>query len=513
MELFKEIYTFLEKKFFNTLTKKMASNILFLMLLQSLTLIVALLHIHSLQSAVTAQKIKVASQMIFITAQSGQYILIALFIVSVLASMCIICLLRHTLIQPLSQFAKTLGSRDLSKDAPLVSYDETRTLMANYNLLLADFRDILHNTKQMSLRIALDCTKVKKQVNGSQDNARRQGELADIILKSSSEANQAISDISQSTHDISSSIDSNYKTAVGSLSELNDVSYNIEQVVSKLCGFSDTVANLNTNSEKIRDIISLIEDISEQTNLLALNAAIEAARAGEHGRGFAVVADEVRALAGRVNRATRDISSNIDDMIKNVRNTQQETAEIGTYINQTREVVEKTSQHFKRLVLDSENNSSQLSRIAAASEEISVTTMEINRQVADVNSLSSMVVVTLEDSNKLSNGLQEMTENMLENASRVRIGRGQMEELIQKAAEYRDLLQTKIEEISRRGINIFDQNYHQIPNTNPQKFKVAYNDVFDREMQPLLDKGLEVFSGGAIYCLVVDINCPCQTVS
>ncbi len=486
MELCKEIYTFLEKNLFNSLTKKLAGNILFLLLLQSMMLATALLHDR-------------------LPKTTGTYLMLALFTVSVLASVGCILFLRYLLIKPLAEFAATLATKDLSKDAPLISYDEIRTLSSNYNLHLAEIRDILHNTKQMSLSIALDCTKVKKQVNGSLDNARKQGELADIILVSSREAGQAINDITQSTQDISRSIDDNHKTAVSSLTELHDVTDNIERVVAKLNDFSLTVTSLNTNSEKIKDIVSLIADISDQTNLLALNAAIEAARAGEHGRGFAVVADEVRALAERVNRATRDISCNIDEMLKNVRNTQQETTVIGTYISQTREVVEKTSQHFQRLVNDSENNSSQLSRIAAASEEISVTTAEINRQVADVHSLSSGVVVNLECSNQLSNGLQEVTEKLLEGASRVKIGYGQVEELIQKTAAYRDLLQAKITEISGRGINVFDQNYRPIPNTNPQKCAVSYNDVFDRELQPLFDKGLETFPG-AIYSLVVDVK-------
>jgi methyl-accepting chemotaxis protein len=486
MELGKEIYTFLEKNLFNSLTKKLAGNILFLLLLQSMMLATALLHDRMPKT-------------------TGTYLMVALFTVSALASVGCILFMRYLLIKPLSQFAATLASRDLSMDAPLVSYDEIRTLSGNYNLHQAEIRDILYNTKQMALNIALDCTKVTNQVNGSLENARKQGDLADIILTSSREAGQAINDITQSTHDISRSIDSNHKTAVGSLTELNDVTDNIERVVSKLNDFSCTVTSLNTNSEKIKDIVLLIADISDQTNLLALNAAIEAARAGEHGRGFAVVADEVRALAERVNRATRDISCNIEEMLKNVKNTQQETTVIGTYIDRTREVVEKTSQHFQRLVKDSENNSSQLSRIAAASEEISVTTSEINRQVADVHTLSSGVIVNLEGSNQLSNGLQDVTEKMLEVASRVKIGRGQIEELIQKAAEYRDLLQAKIEDISKRGINVFDQNYRPIPNTNPQKFAVSYNDVFDRELQPLFDKGLEILPG-AIYSLVVDSN-------
>ena len=94
---------------------------------------------------------------------------------------------------------------------------------------------------------------------------------------------------------------------------------------------------------------------------------------------------------------------------------------------------------------------------------------------------------------------------MLGDASRFKIGRGEVENLVQKAAEYRDLLQARMVDISGRGINLFDQNYRPVPKTNPQKFTVAYNNVFDREMQPLFDKGLEIFPD-AIYALVVDTN-------
>jgi methyl-accepting chemotaxis protein len=506
METIKSLYVFFEKNLFNSLSKKLAGNILFLLLVQAVAGCVVLWYYHLAHQAMLSLHLPAdAVQKVTEIFRTSRLVIIGLLLFSCTASLLIIFFLRYLIIRPLRQLAITFKSKDLSVDAPLLTYDEIRELTSNYNLFLAEVREILHQTKKMALNIAVDCIKVKKQVNGSQTNANKQGELADIILNSSKEASLAINDITQSTHDISISINDNHKTAVGSLNELHEVNGNIRCVGEKLADFEKTVFSLNTNSEKIRDIVSLIEDISDQTNLLALNAAIEAARAGEHGRGFAVVADEVRALAQRVNRATRDISENIDDMLKNVKNTQQETAVINTYIAQTREVVEKTSQHFDRLVLDSENNSSQLSRIAAASEEISVTTEEINHQIADVHQLSVEVTTNLVQSNSLSIGLQEMTERMLEIASRVRIGKGHLEELILQAADYRDLVQARIAEIGKRGINVFDRNYRPVPNTNPQKFSVSYNDAFDREMQQMFDKGLELFNG-AIYSLVIDVN-------
>lgn len=506
METLKSIYSFIEKGFFNTLTKKLAGNILFLLLMQTVMAGVVAYHYHSARLLLQSMRMHGADMRrltdIF---QSSQYAMAGIFIVSLLASFGVILFLRYLVIRPLRQLTETFASKDLSADAPLVTHDEIRDLSRNYNLFLAEMRNILAETKRMTLNIAVDCTKVIKEVNASHANAKTQGQLADIILNSSREARQAIGDITQSTQEISLSIGQNHKTAVDSLAELRQASGKINIVGEKLAAFGVTVAGLNANSEKIKDIVSLIQDISDQTNLLALNAAIEAARAGEHGRGFAVVADEVRALAERVNRATREISANIDEMLKNVRNTQQETGEINVYTAQTQEVVGKTSQHFERLVLDSENNSSQLMRIASASEEISMTTDEVNRQIADIHALSSRTVEYLDVSNRYSAELRSVTERMLETASRVRIGTGRMEEIILLATAQRDVLQSRIEEISARGVNVMDKNYRQLPNTNPQKFAVAYNSVFDRELQPLFDKGLETIDG-AVYSIVVDVN-------
>ena len=269
--------------------------------------------------------------------------------------------------------------------------------------------------------------------------------------------------------------------------------------------FSRTVEGLNGNSEKIREMISLIVDISDQTNLLALNAAIEAARAGEHGRGFAVVADEVRALASRVNIATKEISKNVDEMLSNVRLTQKGTAEISASTLQTKAVIQRTYQHFRAQVADSESNSSRLSGIASASEEITVTNEEVCRQITDVHSLSSSTLDCLTKSNTFNAKLRTSLESMLEKVSQIRTGQSRIEDAFSRIEAFRDLVQDMLVEMSNSGINVLDRNYLKVPNTNPQKYTVSYNSAFDSKLQPIFDDYLDKFPG-ATFSLVVDAN-------
>jgi len=502
----KSIYSFLERNLFNSLTKKLAGNILFLVLIQIVT--VAVFHAQRSYQYQVLSGMHIGAgdmQKVMAIARQSEYLSVALCALSVAASVCSIFFLRYMLIRPLKQISATFAAKDLSMDAPLVTYDEIRDLSENYNQFLGVLKDILAQTKKMAIGIAVESTKVVKQVDGSLANSQRQGELSDVILNSSREAGEAIAEITRSTHDISASISKNHENAESSLGDLHEVTGKIGIISTRLTEFNKTVTGLNVNSEKIRDIVSLIQDISDQTNLLALNAAIEAARAGEHGRGFAVVADEVRALAERVNRATKEISSNIDEMLKTVQNTLKETHEIDRYTSQTREVVGKASHHFGDLVEDSKNNSSQLIRIASASEEISVTNDEINRQITDIHTLSTGTLGYLEQSNRFSKDLRVMTEKMLELMSSVKTGQGNAEAIISTAQALRDAIQEKMAEIGSRGINIFDRNYRAVPGTNPQKYTVAYNCSFDKELQAMLDEALNRLQG-AVYAVCVDVN-------
>jgi len=156
------------------------------------------------------------------------------------------------------------------------------------------------------------------------------------------------------------------------------------QIADKVQESARTVESLGERSDQIGAIIGTIEEIADQTNLLALNAAIEAARAGEHGRGFAVVADEVRALAERTTRATREIG----EMIKAIQN--ETKGAVSAMVHGVHQVEAGTSEAAKsgdalRDILRQINDvAMQVNQIATAAEEQTATTTEISGNIQEI---------------------------------------------------------------------------------------------------------------------------------
>jgi methyl-accepting chemotaxis protein len=397
------------------------------------------------------------------------------------------------------------GEGDFSRDLPMTTHDELRELAQSYNRFADKMRQIISEVRTMSVSIAREAVQVKARVEGSAKDAREQGRMTEVVFTASTESTKAIEEVSSSTQAISASTNANLDIARDSLHEMQDIAGKINAVSDKVVQFNHTVDDLSRRSESVKQIASLIREIADQTNLLALNAAIEAARAGEAGRGFAVVADEVRKLAERVNKATEEIHGNISGMIALVSNTRAENEVINADVLQTREVVGRSAEQFEHMVGEFERTGEQLLQIAAAMEELSATNAQVHENVTVIHDLSGSVAVNMEESEKRTRDLSQATEAVQELVSRFKIGKGAFDRVVDQTRVFRDKVQAQLEEMAAGRVDVFDRRYQPIPNTNPQKFKVSWGDEYGRRCQRMLDDSLTTVPGAA-YAVAVNTD-------
>ncbi|MDQ5917325.1 MAG: methyl-accepting chemotaxis protein [Pseudomonadota bacterium] len=492
MSTFRELYDWNERTFWNSLSKKLSSFLLLYVIN------IAYLYVYydqktSIAAALTkGQASPELAATINNSLDHGLTIVLILSVLGLAWTVGQVLYLRYLILKPVRSVITTFneiaeGAGDFSQDMKPLSHDEFRELAEAYNRFAEKMRRIISDIRKASIEIAREAVQVKTRVDETGKGARKQGEMTELVFTASTEATKAIDEVSRSTQVISDSTNTNLDGARVSLHEMQEISSKINVVGEKVLRFNQTVDDLSKRSASINQIAALIREVADQTNLLALNAAIEAARAGEAGRGFAVVADEVRKLAERVTTASAEITGNIDKMLSLVGNTRTENEEINADVQQTRDVVARSATHFEQMVVDFERTGEQLLHIASAMEELSSTNGQVHENVSHIHQLSGEVARHMADSEARTNALASATEGVQELVSRFKTGRGAFDAAVDKSRNLRDAIQVQLEEMHRAGIDVFDRNYQPFGNCTPPKFKVAWGDEYARRCQSLLE--------------------------
>ncbi|MFD1381786.1 methyl-accepting chemotaxis protein [Rhodanobacter aciditrophus] len=216
------------------------------------------------------------------------------------------------------------GEGNLTQRLPVQSKDEVGMLANGINDFIAQIDNTLSTVLKSVVRlepISQDTSAVINRLNAANDSQKAQ---ADNVRDFLDQTHQSSADVAQELTDIDDSSNQGLATVADSMQSISTVSATMQTMSEDLSRALDALGVLKQDTTQITGIISVINDIAEQTNLLALNAAIEAARAGEAGRGFAVVADEVRTLASRTRESTNEVSN----MVSAIQNSTSEVAKL-----------------------------------------------------------------------------------------------------------------------------------------------------------------------------------------
>ncbi|MBF9003174.1 methyl-accepting chemotaxis protein [Vibrio nitrifigilis] len=313
------------------------------------------------------------------------------------------------------------GKGDLVTRLPVESQNELGMLSQSMNQLLDQLQGLIRHVVHDVEELHRDSETLQSVSRQTLEIGRNQEEHLGLLFSSFEQINVSVQEISSNAQNTSAESEDarqaalDGKTLIDSNRSLNN------KLSTSVNSATDRIASLASDTDKITAVLDIISGIADQTNLLALNAAIEAARAGEQGRGFAVVADEVRTLAQRTQASTEDIQSMVGGLIDGVKETQQAMTQGSELMAESVDMTDKVSEAFSRIQHLVGRVQEMNLQVATATEEQASVVQAVHTSVDDLRQLidqSRSAATSVSDSGNL---VTNIARNMLQRVTQFKV--------------------------------------------------------------------------------------------
>ncbi len=353
---------------------------------------------------------------------------IVIAVIGILILLILLYIIIDRLLKPLNKVvnaANQVANGELVNVDLEITKDEIGNLSKSINTMVSNLQHIILNIRNTSDNVSSAANQLTvnaaETYNSATNIAQDMGQItqnAEASMVMTEETAAAMEETATGIQQIADSANTAAESSISASQASERGNHVVQQVIAQMELINDSVEQIGTtinglhiNTKKISDIVNLITAIADQTNLLALNAAIEAARAGEHGKGFAVVADEVRRLAEQSSQSATEIY-NLISTIQADSNASINVMEKGKEdVRAGMEFTNEVGEIFKEILTSSEEVASQIREISAASQQISASSEEV---AASVNNIKQSAEQSSEFSANVSNATQEQLTTMQE---------------------------------------------------------------------------------------------------
>lgn len=315
------------------------------------------------------------------------------------------------------------GDGDLTLRINSRQKDELGELASAFDGFVSNLEALISDIRHQAESMHSNSVQLEQSADSSMKIVNEQSQGVEMIATAVEEFSTAIRDVAENAQHTASETAKTVDISNKGKEIINSSVIKFQNLTRSVTHSEEVITDLARESENIASVLDVIRGIADQTNLLALNAAIEAARAGDHGRGFAVVSDEVRSLASKTQASTEEIQTMIEKLQSGVRLAVSSIREGSEQVNTSVELVESTQELLNEIETSASRVNDMAIQIASATEEQSLVTDEINRNLTQLNDQNRVSSGLTHDTQTISISFKQVASELYGKMKRFKVGR------------------------------------------------------------------------------------------